>query len=169
LLEVQQIMRHDFLNHIQVIYGFLQIGYSGNAKEYALRAVDSMQDYSRLGKIPLPCLQCMLTWLVTQLHNEQTSLDYSLDGDLQAWLAEDEELTRILMLLVCAVQEDLLKHNLQCSLVFEEKLAGFIISFEGTVAKTDLLKKVDVFSQRLFLELDESWPGKFIVTITKNS
>lgn len=167
MLEVQQIMRHDFLNHIQVVYGFLQIGYSEKAKEYSLRAVDSMQHYTRLGKIPLPLLQCFLTWLVTQLNNEQTSLDYTINGDLKTWLEEDEELTRIIMLLICSVQEDLQNKKLKCRLVFEEKGSGFRISFEGTADSIDHLKQMELSSQKLLLAADEALPGKLTFTINK--
>lgn len=167
MLEVQQIMRHDFLNHIQVIYGFLQIGYSEKAKEYSLRAVDSMQHYTRLGKIPLPFLQCFLTWLVAQLNNEQASLEYTLNGDLKPWLEDDEELTRMIMLLICSVQDDLLNKKLKCRLVFEEKSSGFRIFFEGTAESIDHLKKIDLSSQKLLPVVDEDLPEKLTVTINK--
>lgn len=167
MLEVQQIMRHDFLNHIQVIYGFLQIGYSEKAKEYSLKAVESLQHYTKLGKVSLPLLQCFLTWFVVQLNDEQAAFTYDLNGDLQQWLQEDSELTRIMMILMGSVLNDLLQKKLRCQLTFVDKVPGFRLFFEGKEASIDYLKGVDLSSQKLLLVVDEALPKKWVVTIKK--
>jgi len=136
LLETLRIQRHDFMNHLQVISGYLQLGNLAKAQEYTLKAVDSVETFGKLSKIPLPYLQSYLLWLSAQYPQEVQM--FMSEGDWQEWQekgdALDQELTGLLLKLYSAVEDSLKKQDLKCSLVFKDNYFLLNLFFVGEKA-----------------------------------
>ncbi|HPZ71240.1 MAG TPA: Spo0B domain-containing protein [Peptococcaceae bacterium] len=135
MLEVQKNMRHDLMNDVQVIHGYLQLNHPEKALNYSQRTVKRLQRYQRLGKIPLPLLQCFLTWYVSQLENDEDvfmlDLPKNMNGAWQAWQDEDGALTQLLMEILCPVQDALVNRTIKCRLSILSEAPTFSLLFEG--------------------------------------
>jgi hypothetical protein len=168
MLEVQKNMRHDIMNDIQVIYGYLQLRHPEKAMKYSIKAVERLQRYSQLGKIPLPFLQCFLTWFVSQLNNDgHDPFEFVLTGDWSNWRDEDQELTQLLMELFCSVQESLLNNTLQCKFSFTEQGQDYCLLFKGSEERMQQLNNFNFSSEKLSLVKKEVSPGTLLITIKK--
>lgn len=169
MLDVQKNMRHDIMNDIQVIYGYLQLNHPEKAMKYSQQAVKRMQRYQQLGRIPLPLLQSFLTWFVAQFsHDGNAPLEINLTGDWNYWQAEDEELTQLLMALLCSVQEGILKGLISCKLTFTKDAPSLSLLFEGTKESMQNLSQFNYCGQKLVWDRAEIAPDGLLITINKS-
>lgn len=146
LLEVHQIQRHDFMNHLQVISGFLQLGNLDKAKEYSIKAAQSLEFFGKFSKIPWPCLQSYLLWLASEFNN-QIIFDLTLIGAGHKWQRQDvdEELTGLLMEIFSLVMESFKSEELKCELGFVDDPLGISLLFVG---ETNNINSIDDLIKR---------------------
>lgn len=169
MLDVQKNMRHDIMNDIQVIYGYLQLNNPEKAMNYSKQAVKRMQRYQQLGKISLPLLQSFLTWFVSQFNNDaDQNFAFILTGDWSVWQAEDEELTQLLMELLCSVQDGLLNNSIKCNFSFTSEVPAFSLLFEGTKEQLKSLYSFSYPMEKLLWERKEIVPAGLLITIKKS-
>lgn len=123
VLEVHRTQRHDFMNHLQIIYGYLELGKADMAKKYTLKIADDLREAGKFSKIPLPCLQSYLLWFSAQLANSHLSFEIEWEDSCQEWMEQnvDEQLTGLFMELFSIVQGSLKNMKIKCSLKFKEK------------------------------------------------
>jgi hypothetical protein len=165
MLMVHKIQRHDFMNHLQVIYGYLQLGNLEKAKEYSLKAVESVKSYGQFSKIPLPLLQSFLLWFMTQIENSGAVFAFIFEGNWQEWQDVDLELTKLLRELLSSVQERLSANDLKCRLGFLENVADFSLVFIGREEDLNHLQEEKVTSQSLVVVYEKVSSEKLVVTI----
>jgi len=82
LLEVIRVQRHDFLNHLQVISGLVQLNKSDRVRDY-IREITG--DFERMGRIiHLKSPEATAVFLVAGLRaaERQIELDVRIEGDL---------------------------------------------------------------------------------------
>lgn len=121
LLEAQRIIRHDCMNHFQVIQGYLQIRRPEKAMEYLRKATESLLRYSVLGKICLPQLQAYLTWALASLGEQDDLLTIQVEHSLEAWKEEDGEVTDVVSALFEPLLKALSQQQVQCEILLGGK------------------------------------------------
>ena len=121
LLEAQRIIRHDCMNHFQVIHGYLQIERPEKAMEYLRKATESLVRYSVLGKICLPQLQAYLTWVLASLGEQEDLLTIQVEHGLEAWKEEDGEVTDVVSALFEPLLKALSQQQVQCEILLGGK------------------------------------------------
>lgn len=171
ILEVLRIQRHDFMNHLQVIYGYIQLGNLEKAKEYSLITVDSVEKFGKFSKIPLPCLQSYLLWLSSQFAYIYENIDYISDGDWQEWQREDvdEELTRLFINIFSVVQDSLKNKGLKYRLRFTGNLLKITFLFVGEKDENrdciSSLKKLNFISELLKVGYTMNSPDELVISV----
>jgi len=82
LLEVIQVQRHDFLNHLQVISGFLQLNKFDLAHEYIKEVSREMAVLSRTSRIKIPEVTAALLTGLNEASKYQIMIDVAVDSSL---------------------------------------------------------------------------------------
>ncbi|MCR4442420.1 MAG: Spo0B domain-containing protein [Peptococcaceae bacterium] len=116
MLEAHRTLRHDFMNDLQVILGYLQMGQEDKARDYVRKAAASLEGFHSLARIKLPALQSLLTCFLTSLHNERVFFAVEIEDDLGAWEEDDIILTRLLQKLLTVLGEEIPEKNLKTRL-----------------------------------------------------
>ena len=171
MLEVLRIQRHDFMNHLQVVYGYIQLGNLDKAKEYSLKAVDSVEKFGKFSKIPLPCLQSYLLWLSSQFDYLDENVDFISEGDWQEWQKEDvdKELTRLFTDMFSVIQGSSPNKGLKFRLSFADNLLDIAFLFDGEEEGNrdciNSLKKLNFISELLKVECTVNAPDKLVILI----
>lgn len=165
MLTVHSIQRHDFMNHLQVIYGYLQLGNLGKAKEYSLKAVENVQGYGQFSKIPLPLLRSFLLWLMTQIAKPDDLFAFVFEGNWQEWQGLDRALTKCVRELLSSVEESLYNNDLKCRLGFLDNVTDFSLLFTGEEKVLNHLQEEKVTSQSLVVVYEKVSSEKLVVTI----
>ncbi|MHB8125922.1 MAG: Spo0B domain-containing protein [Desulfitobacteriaceae bacterium] len=77
-LSLYRLQRHDFLNHWQVIMGYLQLNNPSKALEYMHKALQGMQIEQVIGQIPKDTIVAILLGWVNRLRQEgiNTTVSY---------------------------------------------------------------------------------------------
>ena len=172
LLEVLRIQRHDFMNHLQVIYGYIQLGNLDRAKEYSLKTIDCVEKFGKFSKIPLPCLQSYLLWLSSRFDFLYESVDFIPEGDWQEWQREDvdKEITCLFIDLFSVVQDILKDRSLKCRLGVANNIVHISFLFEGVDDKNkdciNSIRKLNFISERLKVEYTVNTPDKLVISVS---
>lgn len=84
MLELISVQRHDFLNHLQVISGLLQLKKEERAREYIVEVGQDIKQLSKISQLKDP--EAAAAFLVS--HNQAASAQIIVNYDVQADLAE---------------------------------------------------------------------------------
>ncbi|UFJ39043.1 Spo0B domain-containing protein [Brevibacillus humidisoli] len=101
--------RHDWLNHFQVLLGYLKLGRAEEGEAYLRRVTEEIQQESGIARINSPFLSVFFLTF-NALHNDlrlQVEADDQLD--LTRLAMEQETFSRLLIDLVYAVQQHLVE------------------------------------------------------------
>nr|WP_238480759.1 Spo0B domain-containing protein [Desulforadius tongensis] len=82
LLEVIQVQRHDFLNHLQVISGLLQLNRGERVKDYIDQITREMAPLSAVTRLKVPELKAVLLIAVHKAKKHQIDFVYNIDTHL---------------------------------------------------------------------------------------
>ncbi|WP_461568746.1 ATP-binding protein [Thermincola ferriacetica] len=74
--------RHDFLNHIQVIYGLAQLGKISHLESYIKELTRGLEAESRICRLNSPELAALLLKKVSTAAEQQIRLDCNMNSDL---------------------------------------------------------------------------------------
>lgn len=134
LLEVMRRHRHDFLNHLQVVSGFLQLGKVDRALEYIRRVSGEMEKLGAILRLKYPQMATLLLKNSLLAQDKQIDLDLDLATDLHSWTAPDEHvfaLSRRMWENIIRAMEDLPaeQRKITCSLEEDAAVGRFRISF----------------------------------------
>ncbi|MDD2400643.1 MAG: Spo0B domain-containing protein [Clostridia bacterium] len=165
MLDCQKVMRHDFTNHIQIIYGYLQMGNVKKAEEHSVKAVEGFQRVSAMERIRLPYLHSFLIWYISSLGFEQNSFEVHIDENWDIWEEEDEELTKVLMQLLYFVRKGLISSEMFSVLKFDNNTPNIILLCKGSEKIIKGLKDFKLDS-KIFVVCIESYTNdeiKFII------
>lgn len=116
--EAHRILRHDFMNALQVIYGFHQLEQPEKCKAYTMKTIESMKKFIPLGKIGLPLLQSVITVFFTIHNSNQGACTVDVEPDKGAWdLEDDRKLTRLTINIMCLLEPYIADGLLRCRIV----------------------------------------------------
>jgi len=92
--------RHDFMNHLQVVYSLIELGEAGEAMEYMDRVYGDMQRVSRMLRTACPAVNALIQAKVVEAERRGAELKLSIaakwdDEGMPAW-----EMCRVLANLI---------------------------------------------------------------------
>ena len=82
-LDHYRLQRHDFLNHWQVIMGYLQLGKADRALIYMQEGISGLEVEQEIGQIPQEIVGAILLSLVIELRKEGLYVEVQLDSTLK--------------------------------------------------------------------------------------
>ena len=82
LVKVIQVQRHDFLNHLQVISGLIQLGKTDRVREYINEICLNMQLVSMVNRIRIPEIAAALMIGQNLAFEQQININYSFEDEL---------------------------------------------------------------------------------------
>ena len=83
ILEVVQVHRHDFLNHLQVISGLLQLNKVDKVNDYINQVSRDMGRLSVITRMQMPELKAVLLVAVNNAHKHQVDFIFDIDTDME--------------------------------------------------------------------------------------
>lgn len=113
MIAAHRSLRHDFMNDIQVISGYLQIGQAEKALMYAKKTAGGLDLFNPLAKFSSPLLQAYFLSYLTSLSSAKDALCFEIDGDISAWADVDLMLTMFMEALLDPLREDISKRELK--------------------------------------------------------
>ncbi|MDO7786243.1 Spo0B domain-containing protein [Desulforamulus aquiferis] len=84
LLEVIQVQRHDFLNHLQVISGLLQLNKGERVRDYIIKVCGDYEKLSRITRLKSPDIKAVLLIAANEAAKKQVELVYDIQSDLSS-------------------------------------------------------------------------------------
>lgn len=78
LLEAYRLQRHDFLNHWQVVTGYLQLNHAEKALQYIRTMLPEFEAEQLAGLIPEKSASACILTLIVKLHKEGIPLELKL-------------------------------------------------------------------------------------------
>lgn len=81
LLEVIQVQRHDFLNHLQVISGLLQLNRANQARDYIARVVLEVGRMSKTTRVSVPEITAALLVGFNEAYKKQVNFNLTVQAD----------------------------------------------------------------------------------------
>lgn len=134
LLEAHSRMKHDIMNYLQVISGYLQIGAPQKAQEYINQVVNSIKKYDALSKLGLTRLRANLLWYISQGDLEHDGFSISMTGEFEEWKVFDDELTNVIMGILEPIQKEIVSGIIKCHMHFyQDEDIGIEIRLSGEV------------------------------------
>lgn len=93
ILELMRAQRHDFINYLQVILGYLQLNKVEEAKLYAAKVVLELTRFSKITHLCFP--EVALVFITAQNEAAQKSLDiaYNIQTDLRSCALTGQEIS----------------------------------------------------------------------------
>ncbi|MBE3586949.1 MAG: GHKL domain-containing protein [Thermoanaerobacteraceae bacterium] len=88
--------RHDFISHLQAVYGLLQMGKSESAQEYLAEVTGDMRISSQTLRIKQPEVAALISQKATRAVNQNISFGLVVESGLEQLTARPHHLNRIL-------------------------------------------------------------------------
>jgi hypothetical protein len=88
--------RHDYLNHLQTIYGLLQIGHTEAASDYLTEIVSEARYTSQIMFLKKPEINALLQRKTIQARNQEIAFELNIQTDLAYLRISAYDLNRIL-------------------------------------------------------------------------
>ncbi|AEG14051.1 signal transduction histidine kinase regulating citrate/malate metabolism [Desulfofundulus kuznetsovii DSM 6115] len=82
LLEFIRLQRHDFLNHLQVISGFIQMNKGEKAREYLLEVARELERLAKIIHLQVPEATAVFLAALAEAANLQVEVDYDIQCNL---------------------------------------------------------------------------------------
>lgn len=96
LLDVLRTTRHDFLNHIQVVYSLAQMGKVGRLKEYIGELTEGMEIETRLSQLAQPEIAALLIKKSSVAANMGIKFDILLETELKGLHINPTDFVRVI-------------------------------------------------------------------------
>jgi hypothetical protein len=137
-LDYLRIYKHDVLNYMQVLLGYLQIKKPEMAYEYLKEAIVELQDVGTIMSLGLPKLAWLLLLTKNRFKEKQIILDLKNLGDLSVLAESEERIIEIFEALLVYLEEWLSEYS------GEKKMALTFIVEERPYAIFSLPKGIKV-------------------------
>jgi len=149
-LEIIQVQRHDFLNHLQVISGLLQLNKVERVREYINQVGLEIAHASKTSRVRIPEVSLALLYCLNEAAKYQVEIELTVNSDFSACGAPGHVIGQAVEQLVdCALEtifspeitgrrleiifnETDKKYN--CRLLFPEPAQSDLRRFENTLA-----------------------------------
>lgn len=181
LLEVISVQRHDYLNHMQVISGLLQLNKGDRVREYIQKVCLEQKKQSQLSRLSMPCMSAVLLVGMMVGSSHQVEVDFDISSDLKGCKVPPEALCSALettLYSIFTLLEDTPLEQRKVDIAISEGDEKFIINTSiqdpGALARggSRILEKVDEvikpFGARAELTISDQW-GDLILTLPKSS
>lgn len=96
MIQLLRAINHDYLNHFQVISGYLQMGRAQQALLYIKETVAAMQQRSSLFRLTYPTIALLLLQWQLKFHEKGRILGIECETDLKEINMGDQELQQLL-------------------------------------------------------------------------
>jgi len=165
-LEIIRMQRHDFLNHIQVISGFLQLNKIEQARHYIDEAVMQINRFGEFTRLKPPEVAAALLGARNQAAKYGIEIDLQAGGNPETCLAPGKDfglsLQKILDKVLSGFLPESEDRNLRVS--FMEEPGKFIcrLGFPISASSNDLNKSIEAVNQSM-----SAWGGNVVLTETE--
>lgn len=132
LIYLLRAQRHDFLNHLQVILGYLQLGKTNTAIDYVKTVSQEITEAGRLMQMPWPELATVLLLKSRQAEENETNVEVHLGKNLERIGDNPEELVGIIgdiYDLICYQLGDCRAEERQVIVDVDEEDGAYVIKF----------------------------------------
>jgi hypothetical protein len=150
LLDAIQGQRHDFLNHLQVIAGLLQLKKVDRAMDYLKQVSNEVAKYSHTSKVTIPELSAALLIAINEAAMLQIELVLSINSDLAKCAVPGAVVSNALEICLNSAFETIAMQEIEerrrlevvfaereqeytCRLLFPEPLLADLKRFEATL------------------------------------
>ncbi len=96
LNHVLRSQRHDYLNHLQVVYGLMQLEEYAELEQYLAPIYKDMQKTGKALKTSKPAINALLKAKMDEAAGKQIDLYVEVKSDLKSLLIEDWELCKVI-------------------------------------------------------------------------
>ena len=96
MMELLSTQRHEFLNHLQVISGFLQLGKETEARNYIHKIVNAMAELSKVVHLGMPETAAVLMNAHYRAEMQQIRLVFDIQTDLKSCTLPGEQVASLL-------------------------------------------------------------------------
>lgn len=162
MIDAHRYLRHDFMNDIQVISGYLQIGQAEKALMYAKKTAGSMEVFNSLAKFSLPLLHGYMLSYLTLLGQGRDSFCVESEGDISGWLDLDQLLSVLIRRLLDPLHDHVSKKELKINMRLPDLPA---LELEFNCGDNELAGKIYKEAQ----VLNKEYQDKLDITINKKS
>ncbi len=115
-LEMMSVQRHDFLNHLQVISGLVQLNKGDRVKEYIRQISAEMEHLGKLARISAPEVTAVLLLGYFLAYKHQVKVLFDINTNVECCPVSGEILVEAL--------EDAFRLTMECCLAPQERLPG---------------------------------------------
>ncbi|MDN5364707.1 MAG: hypothetical protein PWQ91_1770 [Eubacteriales bacterium] len=128
-------LRHDIINHLQVVAGMIQLGKEEKALEYIWQVSDALNREGQITRIKGEGVALVLLTLLRTLPQKGVSFSWAVDTDLADYQGSFWELGMYLYRLVSFFQEKAVGRG-ELSLELSEKEKGYllVLQWQGPAA-----------------------------------
>lgn len=88
-LKLLRVYKHDFLNHLQVLLGYLQLNKDDKALDYVKKAIAELEKGGSLMRLELP--ELVLWLLIQRLELKEKGIELTLENHSQSCPLKDRE------------------------------------------------------------------------------
>lgn len=134
MLEIISVQRHDFLNHLQVISGLLQLNKAERVKDYIRQVSLEVERLSKVVHLRVPQAAAALLLANHQADKHQIEVNYNIQTDLEECGVPGEKLGWVLFealkqSLSCMVSPEVVGRRVDIALMESDKKYTCRISF----------------------------------------
>lgn len=108
MLEIMAAQRHDFLNHLQVISGLVQMHKEQRVREYIAEVGQAITGLSKVGQLKLPEVTAVLFIAHYLAANAQVTVQFDIQADLAGCRVPGQKVGLVLEGLINQVLADLI-------------------------------------------------------------
>ena len=137
--------RHDFINHLQVVYSLLQLGEHSEAEEYLKRTYDDLKQVGALLRTRNQAVNALLAAKSMQAEQHHIRLSYTIKAALAELPVEDWQLCRVLGNLIDNALDAAGGQDEPCaevSLWEELNSLCFAVSNNGPVIPAEIMERI---------------------------
>lgn len=166
LLEIMRRYRHDFLNHLQVVSGFVQLGKPDRALEYVRRVSEEMEKLGAILRLQHPQMATLLLKNLLLAQDKQIDINLDLGTDLHNWAAPDEHIfafSRRIWENIIQAMEDLPPEQRKITCSLQEVAAGGRFRLSFLLPAIRWLSLAEGQPSRVFLVEDRQADGLRII------
>lgn len=95
MLELLSIQRHDFLNHLQIISGLLQLKKEPEAREYIRTAATAIKSLSKVVHLEVPEVAAVLLLAHNRAENRQVNIKFDVQSNLSGCTVPGERIAAV--------------------------------------------------------------------------
>lgn len=138
--------RHDYLNHLQVVYGLLELEEYEDLKKYLEPVYKGIMKTGKALKTSKPALNALLKAKMEEAEGKQIDLYVEVKSDLQKLAVEDWQLCKVLSNLIdnamTALSEKTEERKLEIDINEDRENYLFVVSNNGNVIPKEHLENI---------------------------